>query len=51
MIKVMVLVILSPLAIFCGILSIAIICVAFKKVINIYVEAIKTIIDRVDNKC
>lgn len=51
MLKIMFFIILSPLVIFCGILSITIIYVVLGKVIDIFARAIKTIIDRDDDKC
>lgn len=51
MIKIMLLIILSPLAIFCGILSVAIVYAVLNKVVHIYAKAIKTVIDRDDDKC
>lgn len=51
MLKIMLLIILSPVTIFCGILSIAIICAVLDKVIKLHINFIKTIINRDDNKC
>lgn len=51
MLEIMLLIILSPVAIFCGVLSIAIIYVILDKVIKIYIDFIKTIINRDDEKC
>lgn len=51
MIKVMLLIILSPLAILCGILSIAIICAVLDKAIETFTDFIKTIINRGNNQC
>lgn len=55
MLKIMLLIILSPLVIFCGILSIAIIYAVLDKVIEIIINCIKVIINlmnnRDDNKC
>lgn len=51
MLKIMLLIILSPLAIFCGILSIAIIYAVLDKVIKKYIDFIKIIINRDDEKC
>lgn len=51
MLKIMLLIILSPLIIFCGILSIAIIYTVLGNVIDRFAKAIKATIDRVDDKC
>lgn len=51
MLKIMLLIILSPLVLFCGILSIVIIYAVLDKVIKLYIDFIKTIINRDDNQC
>lgn len=51
MLKIMLLIILSPFAIVCGIVSMAIICAVLDKVIKLYIGFIKTIINRDDNQC
>lgn len=51
MLEIMLLLILSPLVIFCGILSIAIICAVLDKVIKIYINFIKAVINRDDEQC
>lgn len=51
MLTIILAIILSPFAIFCGILSIAIIYSALDKVIKIYIDFIKTMINRDDNQC
>lgn len=51
MFKIILLIILSPLILFCGILSIAIIYVVLDKVIKSIITFIKTIINRDDSKC
>nr|DAD77762.1 MAG TPA: hypothetical protein [Myoviridae sp. ctCL221] len=55
MLKIMLLIILSPLAILCGIFSIAIIYAILNKIIEIITDRVKTIINltnnRDDNQC
>ena len=51
MLEIMLLIILSPLAIFCGVLSVAIIYAILDKVIRIYIDFIKTTVNRDDEKC
>lgn len=51
MLEIMLSIILSPLAIFCGALSVAIIYAILDKVIRIYIDFIKTIVNRDDEKC
>lgn len=55
MVKAMLIIILSPLAIFCGILSIAIIYAVLDKVIEMIMDCVKVINNlinnRDDNKC
>lgn len=50
MLKIMLLIILSPLAIFCGILSIAIIYAIVEKIINLVFDTAKTISDIINNR-
>lgn len=50
MLKVLLLIILSPLAIFCGILSIAIVYAVLKKIIELTVESAKAITDFINNR-
>lgn len=50
MLKIMLLIILSPLVIFCGILSIVIICDVLDKVIKLHIGFIKSIIDSLNNR-
>lgn len=51
MLKIMLLIILSPFAIFCGTLSIAIIYATVKTSIDMIMNYIKTINNRDDNQC
>lgn len=50
MLEIMLSIILSPLVIFCGALSVAIIYAILDKVIRIYIDFIKTIVNRDDEK-
>ena len=51
MLKIMLLIILSPFVISCGILSMIIIYVILKRVIQMIIDYGKTINDRDDNQC
>ncbi len=51
MLKIMLLIILSPLAILCGIFSIAIIYAILNKIIEMIMDYIKAINNRDDNQC
>lgn len=55
MLKIMLLIILSPLAILCGIVNMAIIYAILNKIIEIITDRVKTIINltnnRDDNQC
>lgn len=51
MLKIMLLIILSPLAIICGIVSIAIIYVVLKKIVEIVMDCVKIINSRDDKQC
>lgn len=51
MLKIMLLIILSPLAILCGIFSIAIIYAISNKIIEMIMDYIKAINNRDDNQC
>lgn len=51
MLKIMLLIILSPFAILCGIISVAIIYAILNKIIEMIMDYIKTINNRDDNQC
>ena len=51
MLKIMLLIILSPFAILCGIVSVAIIYAILNKIIEMIMDYIKEINNRDDNKC
>lgn len=51
MLKIMLLIILSPFAILCGIVSVAIIYAILNKIIEMIMDYIKAIKNRDDNKC
>lgn len=51
MLKIMLLIILSPFAILCGIVSVAIIYAILNKIIEMIMDHIKTINNRDDNQC
>ncbi len=51
MLKIMLLIILSPFAILCGIVSVAIIYAILNKIIEMIMDYIKAINNRDDNKC
>ena len=51
MLKIMLLIILSPFAILCGIVSVAIIYAILNKIIKMIMDYIKTINNRDDNQC
>lgn len=51
MLKIMLLIILSPFAILCGIVSVAIIYAILNKIIEMIMDYIKTINNRDDNQC
>lgn len=51
MLKIMLLIILSPFAILCGIASVAIIYAILNKIIEMIMDYIKTINNRDDNQC
>ncbi len=50
MLKIILLLILSPLAILCGIISVTIIYVILKKSVEIVIECVKVIIDSINNR-
>ena len=51
MLKIMLLIILSPFAILCGIVSVAIIYVILNKIIEMIMDYIKAINNRDDKQC
>lgn len=51
MLKIMLLIILSPLAILCGIVSMAIIYAIVNKIIDMIIDYIKAINNRDDKQC
>lgn len=51
MLKIMLLIILSPFAILCGIVSVVIIYAILNKIIEMIMDYIKAINNRDDNKC
>lgn len=51
MLKIMLLIILSPFAILCGIVSVPIIYAILNKIIEMIMDYIKAINNRDDNKC
>lgn len=51
MLKIMLLIIISPLAILCGIVSMAIIYAILNKIIEIIMDCVKAINNRDDNRC
>lgn len=51
MLKIMLLIILSPLVILCGIVSVSIIYVIVNVIIEMVINCIKTIKNRDDNQC
>lgn len=51
MLKIMLLIILSPLAILCGIVSMVIICAIVKTIIDKIIDYIKAINNRDDKQC
>ncbi len=51
MLKIMLLIILSPLAILCGIVSMTIIYEIVNTIIDMIIDYIRTIKNRDDNKC
>lgn len=51
MLKMMLLIILSPFAILCGIVSVAIIYAILNKIIEMIMDYIKAINNRDDNQC
>ncbi len=51
MLKIMLLIILSPFAILCGIVSVAIIYAILNKIIEMIMDYIKAINNRDDNQC
>ena len=51
MLEIILLIILSPLAIFCGALSVAIIYAIVNKIIDMIIDYMKAINDRSDKQC